>query len=73
VVPRPGSSLTDLAGLIGEARAARLSVMDWPGLAISATDIRGRVREGRPIRYLTPDPVVEYILQRGLYRGQTHA
>ena len=39
-----------------------------PALAISSTDIRGRVRERRPIRYLTPEPVVSYIEKRGLYR-----
>ena len=39
-----------------------------PGLAVSATDIRRRVKEGRSIRYLVPDAVADYIAKRGLYR-----
>jgi nicotinate-nucleotide adenylyltransferase len=37
-------------------------------LDISATDIRARVRAGRPIRYLVPDPVREIIHRESLYR-----
>ena len=66
-VPRPGSELTGLASVIGEERASRVESVSLLGLEISATDIRRRVREGRPIRYLTPDAVVDYIGREGLY------
>jgi nicotinate-nucleotide adenylyltransferase len=66
-VPRPGSELGDLSSVLGEQRASRIETLDLPGLDISATDIRRRVREGRPIRYLTPDPVVNYITRERLY------
>ena len=66
-VPRPGSELTGLASVIGEERASRVETVPLLGLEISATDIRRRVREGRPIRYLTPDSVVDYIGREGLY------
>ena len=39
-----------------------------PQLAIAAADIRLRVASGRPIRYLVPDAVEDYIRERGLYR-----
>jgi nicotinate-nucleotide adenylyltransferase len=43
-------------------------VIPVPALDLSATQIRGRVKQGRSIRYLVPEPVREYIAARGLYR-----
>jgi nicotinate-nucleotide adenylyltransferase len=37
---------------------------------ISSTQIRARVRDGRPVRYLVPDGVAAYIAERGLYVGR---
>lgn len=45
-------------------------VVDMPELEISGTDIRARVRAGRPIRYQVPRIVESYIYARGLYRGK---
>jgi nicotinate-nucleotide adenylyltransferase len=42
--------------------------MEVPALAISSTDIRKRVKENRPIRYLLPEGVAEYIYKHRLYR-----
>jgi nicotinate-nucleotide adenylyltransferase len=52
----------------GETPAAGVGRVPGPGLAVSATDIRRRVREGLSIRYLVPETVADYIAKRGLYR-----
>jgi len=46
----------------------RLWWLDAPHLEISGTDLRRRVTEGLPIRYLVPDTVEEYVRVHGLYR-----
>ncbi|GIU96967.1 MAG: putative nicotinate-nucleotide adenylyltransferase [Actinomycetota bacterium] len=64
---RPGY---DLASFEAHAPLAHpgITVMHIPALAISSTDIRGRVRQGRPIRYLVPEGVNSYVQKAGLYR-----
>lgn len=46
----------------------RIEYMPVPALAISSTELRARVAHAKPIRYLTPEPVVAYIMKHGLYR-----
>ncbi len=58
----------DLGPLDLERFGRGVSVMEIPALAISSTDIRRRVAEGRPIRYLVPAKVADYIAERSLYR-----
>jgi nicotinate-nucleotide adenylyltransferase len=64
---RPGY---DIARFEAEAPTSHpnISVMDVPALAISSTDIRKRVQEGTPIRYLVPEAVHTYIDKWELYR-----
>jgi nicotinate-nucleotide adenylyltransferase len=49
------------------AGADRIRFFDMPRLDISSSNIRRRVAERRPIRYLVPDPVAAYIDSEGLY------
>lgn len=76
---RPGYDLTKFQELHahapeeGRVDGPRLSAMEIPALAISSTDIRRRVVEGRPIRYLMPEGVVSYVTKRGLYRDKGQA
>ncbi|WP_195210265.1 nicotinate-nucleotide adenylyltransferase [Actinomarinicola tropica] len=46
----------------------RYEVVEVPQLEISSTDIRARVRDGRPLDYLLPRDVIACVLGRGLYR-----
>lgn len=53
-----------LAGLPG---ADKIRFFDMPRLDISSSSIRRRAASGRPIRYLVPDAVAQYINTEGLY------
>nr|WP_050761697.1 nicotinate-nucleotide adenylyltransferase [Beutenbergia cavernae] len=61
-VTRPGHSLDDEGLPSGD-----VSLLEVPALAISSTDCRARVLAGKPVWYLVPDGVVQYIAKHGLY------
>lgn len=49
--------------------ARRVEWLDNPGLEVSSSAVRARVRAGRSVRYLVPDAVARLIERRGLYRA----
>ena len=69
IAGRPGTTLDE-----AEAALERLGALDraetirMPEIAVSSTRIRRRIADGRPVRYLVPEPVAELIAAKGLYR-----
>jgi len=69
-VTRPGTSarrLQEWVARLEQGHGRRFHRVAVPGVAISSTDIRQRVRDGRPIRYLVPEAVEVYIQKHRLY------
>jgi len=69
---RPGYDLgrfgeSEIGLLVGES----VEFMEVPALAISSTDIRRRIAESRPVRYLLPEAVAAYARKNRLYREVT--
>ena len=58
-VTRPGFPLSD-----AHLPADTVSLVQVPAMAISSTDCRARVAAGKPVWYLVPDGVVQYIAKR---------
>jgi len=69
VWPRITLNLRELRG----SAAGKVMTFSMTPLSISSTAIRALTAEGASIRYLTPDPVVEYIRSHRLYAGASGA
>ena len=63
-VTRPGYVLSD-----DHLPRDAVSLVEVPAMAISSSACRERVHAGRPVWYLVPDGVVQYIGKHRLYRG----
>ncbi len=69
IAARAGSGLDEVEATLDRIGAdSRHEVVEMPELGISSTRIRRRIAQGRPVRYLVPDPVIEMIDAKGLYR-----
>ena len=65
-VTRPGHQVDTSALPRGQ-----YSLLEIPAMAISSTACRARVRAGKPVWYLVPDGVVQYIGKHGLYLNES--
>lgn len=64
-VTRPGYELSkDMLPLESQNG---IELIEIPAMAISSTDCRERAGEGKPVWYLVPDGVVQYIAKNNLY------
>ena len=70
IAERSGADRQDVAERLGErfADAPAPVFFEMPRLDISSSQIRRRIAQGSPIRYLVPDRVTERIVREGLYR-----
>lgn len=67
---RPGYRQDDLDQVIRRVRelyGTDVRKMEIPQLDISSSGIRQRIRDGKPVRYLLPDSLIDYIHKKGLY------
>jgi nicotinate-nucleotide adenylyltransferase len=67
VVSRPGFKLEELTGVVGAE--GRVHLLDGVHEDISATELRERLERGEDCADVLPARVMEYIRERGLYRG----
>jgi nicotinate-nucleotide adenylyltransferase len=74
-VSRPGYELDGqhIKAAMAELPAEALNLVEVPALAISSTDCRERAGKNRPIWYLVPDGVVQYVTKRKLYEANSIA
>ena len=64
VLARPGFNQSRVDPFLAE----QMEFFETPLFDISSSDIRARVRSGRPIHYLVPPRVEDYIRKQDLYR-----
>jgi nicotinate-nucleotide adenylyltransferase len=69
VANRPGQEVEEALICLPEDFAKNIQPLKMPGVDISSTDLRERVRSGKSIKYLVPESVENYIMNNGLYRG----
>ena len=70
VAERAGAGRRDIAEQLRSLTGGEAEVQFFamPRIDVSSSDLRRRVADGRPIRYLVPDAVADEIEARGLYR-----
>lgn len=66
---QPPSSPESLVPLLGRDAVDRIQFVTMPGIDISASDLRRRVRHGHSVRYLVPRAVERYIIEHQVYRS----
>jgi len=64
---RPGFDLEEARRELTSRQLERTTFLSVPGLHIASRDLRARVKQGSPIRYLVPDEVCKEIARLNLY------
>ena len=73
VAERDEHRRNEIAEHVGGLRGAeeRIVFFTMPRLDISSSDLRRRIAEGRPVRWLVPGEVADEIERRGLYEARS--
>ncbi len=67
VALRPGDDPAVVAKTVADLGPGRATLLDTPLIGISSTDVRARLADGRPVRYMIPAAVERLIEELGLY------
>jgi nicotinate-nucleotide adenylyltransferase len=73
VMARPGVAPAEVLSALPDVWEPRITFIDMPGLDISSSYLRERIRDGRSVRYLLPRVVEEFITAQHLYRRPSSA
>ncbi|HET9185155.1 MAG TPA: nicotinate-nucleotide adenylyltransferase [Solirubrobacterales bacterium] len=69
VARRAGISDADVAEAMRSLGCeGRATMLEMPQFGVSSSAMRERAKQGRPLRYLVPDAVADFIHGRGIYR-----
>jgi nicotinate-nucleotide adenylyltransferase len=68
VARRAGISDAEVSAVLRSLGARdRATMLEMPQFGVSSSAVRERAAEGRPLRYLVPEPVARFIEERGVY------
>lgn len=69
VARRAGVSEADVAAVMRSLGCEeRATMLEMPQFGVSSSAVRERAKQGRPLRYLVPDSVANFIEEKGIYR-----
>jgi nicotinate-nucleotide adenylyltransferase len=67
--PRPGASVSKVRLALPDAWKEAVDFIEAPPIDLSSSEMRALVRDGKSLRYLTPEAVIQAIDVRGLYKA----
>jgi nicotinate-nucleotide adenylyltransferase len=69
VARRAGVSDAEVGAVMRSLGAeGRATMLEMPQFGVSSSAVRERAAQGRPLRYLVPEPVARFIEEKGVYR-----